>query len=289
MKFTTQFTALFLIATATLTFSCNQPEQSVQNTDKTSITKETIEYEIKVGRVAEAAIWAIPAVAVADILLSTRRDLGGDVGDIIFFSKPMDSKHGFLTANNVTPYTIASLTLKDGPIVVEVPAATDKVGYFGTIMDSWQLPVADVGASGDDKGKGGKYLLLPADYKGKVPAGYLIYYVNTNSVVLAFRPVAKDGVSDEDVAAYSQTLKSYKLADAANPPKNRYLDAFPKKWNTLPTFDYTFFNDLNDVIQREPVQERDKAMMGLLASLGIEKSKHFNPDPETKRAMMEGL
>ncbi len=69
----------------------------------------SIEYEVKVERAAEAVIWAIPAVGVADILVSTRRDLGGDVGDIIYFSKPMDSKHGFLTANNVTPYTIASL------------------------------------------------------------------------------------------------------------------------------------------------------------------------------------
>ena len=181
----------------------------------------SIEYAIKVERAAEAAIWAIPAVGVADILVSTRRDLGGDVGDIIYFSKPLDSKHGFLTANNVTPYTIASLTLKDGPIVVEVPAATDKVGYFGTILDAWQLPVADVGPTGDDQGKGGKYLLLPSDYEGEVPAGFLVYRLNTTSVSLAFRPVAKEGVSDEDVAAYSQTLKSYKLADAANPPKNR--------------------------------------------------------------------
>jgi hypothetical protein len=249
----------------------------------------SIDYEIKVGRAAEVAIWAIPAVGIADILAGTRRDLGGDVGDIIYFSKPMDSRHGFLTANNVTPYTIASLTLKDGPIVVEVPAATDNVGYFGTILDAWQLPVADVGPTGDDQGKGGKYLLLPADYKGEVPAGYLAYRLNTTSVALAFRPVAKEGVRDEDVAAYSQKLKSYRLADAANPPKNRYVDAFPKKWNTLPTYDFSYFTDLNEVIQKEPVQERDKAMMGMLASLGIEKGRPFNPDAETKQAMLEGL
>ena len=113
------------------------------------------------------------------------------------FRRPIDSKHGFLTANDVTPYTIASLTLKDGPIVVEVPAATDKVGYFGTILDAWQLPVADVGPTGDDQGKGGKYLLLPPDYKGKVPTGYRPYRVNTMGVALAFRPVPKEGVSNK--------------------------------------------------------------------------------------------
>ena len=84
-------------------------------------------------------------------------------------------------------------------------------------------------------------------------------------------------------------LKTYKLAEAAKPPKNRYVDAFPKKWNTLPTYDFTYFTDIDYFVQTEPVQERDKAMMGLLASLGIEKGKPFNPDAETKRAMTEGL
>jgi hypothetical protein len=249
----------------------------------------SIEYEMKVQRAAEAAIWAMPAVAVQDVLVATRRDLGGDEGDIVYLSHPMDSRHGFLTANDVTPYTIASLTIKDGPIVVEVPAGTDKVGYFGTILDAWQLPVADVGPSGDDQGKGGKYLLLPADYKGEIPVGYLVYRLKTTSLTLAFRPVASKGVSDEEVAAYAQTLKSYKLSEAGNPPKNRYLDAYPKKWNTLPTYDHTFFTDINNVIQKEPIQERDKAMTGILATLGIEKGKPFNPDAETRQALLEGL
>jgi len=51
----------------------------------------------------------------------------------------------------------------------------------------------------------------------------------------------------------------------------------------------TYFTDLNTVIQREPVLERDKAMMALLASIGIEKGKEFNPDAETKKALLEGL
>jgi hypothetical protein len=37
----------------------------------------------------------------------------------------------------------------------------------------------------------------------------------------------------------------------------------------------------------EPVNERDKVMMGMLASLGIEKGKPFAPDETTKRAMRQ--
>ncbi len=247
------------------------------------------EHEMAVQRACEAAIWGMPAVSIWDIALSTRRDLGGDIGDIVYFTKPMTVRHGFLTANNVTPYAIASLTCKDGPLVVEVPAAIDKASYFGTFVDAWQTPIADVGPPGDDKGKGGKYLFLPPGYEGEVPDGYLVYRPKTYSVNFAFRPVSKNGGTLEEAVAYAQTLKTYKLSEAENPPKTRFIDAFPKAWNTLPVYDITYFHDLNAVVQNEPVLERDKAMMGLLAGIGIEKGKSFKPDAEMTRALEEGL
>lgn len=257
-------------------------------TDK-STQNNSIEYEIKVQRACQSAIWAMPAVSAYDIELSTQRDLGAKFGDIVYFSQPMTSRHGFLTANNVTPYTVASLTCKDDPLVVEVPPAGKKASFFGTFVDAWQTPIADVGPPGDDKGKGGKYLFLPPDYSGKVPEGYLVYHPLTYSVNFAFRPVAKDGGTSEDQSNYAKTLKVYRLSEASNPPQTTFVDAFPKKWNTLPVYDETYFEDLNAVIQKEPILERDKAMMGILASIGIEKGKEFKPDAETKRALNEGL
>ncbi len=118
--------------------------------------------KIAVQRSCQAAIWAMPAVSTWDIAYATIRDLGGKVGDVVALSQPMTSKHGFLTANDVTPYAIAALTTKDGPLVVEIPPASDKTAFFGTFVDAWMRPVADVGPTGSDKGKGGKYLFLPA-------------------------------------------------------------------------------------------------------------------------------
>lgn len=99
-----------------------------------------IEYQMVVQRAAEAAIWAMPAVSVYDIELSIQRDLGGKFGDVAYFSKPMASRHGFLTANDVTPYVTSGLTCKDDPLVVEVPPAGEKVSFFGTFVDAWQTP-----------------------------------------------------------------------------------------------------------------------------------------------------
>lgn len=248
-----------------------------------------IGYQFKVQRTAEAAIWAMPAVSVYDIELSIQRDLGGQLGDVAYFSKPMTSRHGFLKANDVTPYVVGALSCKDGPVVIEVPPAGEKASFFGTIVDAWQTPLADVGPPGDDKGAGGRYLFLPPGYAGAVPEGYLVYRPQTYGVHFAFRPVAKNGGTHADQAAYAQRLKIYPLAAATNPPPTRFVNAYPKKWNTLPVYDLTYFQDLNTVIQREPVLERDKAMMALLAGIGIEKGKPFAPDAEMQQALLEGL
>lgn len=52
---------------------------------------------------------------------------------------------------------------KDGPTVIEVPPQLQ-----GLIDDMWHRPIADIGAAGPDKGKGGKHLFLPPDYEGEV-------------------------------------------------------------------------------------------------------------------------
>ena len=247
------------------------------------------EYEIAVQRATQVVIWAMPAVSVYDIEFSSQRDLGANFGDIVYFTQPMNSRHGFLTANDVTPYTVGSLTCKDDPLVIEIPPAGEKASFFGTVVDAWFTPLADVGPPGDDQGKGGKYLFLPPGYDGEVPDDYLVYRPLTYGIHFAFRPVAKNGGTSADQASYAQTLRVYRLSEAANPPPTTFVDAFPKKWNTLPTYDLTYFTDLNAVIQREPVLERDKVMMAMLATIGIEKGKEFNPDAQTKKALLEGL
>ena len=131
---------------------------------------ESIEYQIMVQRATQCAIWAMPAVSLVDFKKATLRDLGGDLNDVVYLTEPFGSQHGFLTANDVTAYAWSSMSTKEGPLVLEVPAASDKVSYFGTIVNAWQQPMEDVGPEpGADQGKGGKYLLLPpASVKTKI-------------------------------------------------------------------------------------------------------------------------
>jgi hypothetical protein len=241
-----------------------------------------------VNRACEAAIWGLPAVALYDIELALQRDAGAKPRTIGYMSAPMDSRHGFLTANDVTPYVFTGMPLNGKPHVVEVPPIGEKAQLFGSIVNAWQRPLVDVGPSGEDAGKGGRYLIVPPEYDGEIPSdGYMVVQSDTAAVHFAFRPVAINGGQMADQSVYAQTVKVYPLADpAATWP---FIDVYENPVNTLPVYDWTFFTDLNTAMQREMPLERDYAMTGLLASLGIIPGQPFEPDEETKVAMLDGL
>jgi len=155
-------------------------------------------------------------------------------------------------------------------------------------VNAWQRPLVDVGPSGEDAGKGGRYLIVPPEYDGEIPSdGYMVVQSDTAAVHFAFRPVAINGGQMADQSVYAQTVKFYPLADpAATWP---FIDVYENPVNTLPVYDWTFFTDLNTAMQREMPLERDYAMTGLLASLGIIPGQPFEPDEETKVAMLDGL
>ena len=118
---------------------------------------------------------------------------------------------------------------------------------------------------------------------------YLVFRPDTYSVNFAFRPVSQNGGTLEKAVAYNKRLKVYPLSAADNPPETTFIDAYPKEYNTLPVYNLSFFTDMNTVVQNEPVLERDKAMMGLLAGIGIEKGKPFKPGPVMTKALLEGI
>ncbi len=256
---------------------------------------QDVEYQMMVQRATQTAIWAMPATGMIDFLKGIRRDLGGDINDVVYLNKPFDSKHGFLTANDVTAYAWSSMTSEPGPLVVEVPAATDKVSYFGTIVNAWDSPIEDVGPSGADKGEGGKYLLLPPGYDGEKSKadleaeGYLVYETDTYQYGFSFRPRLYNGATDADAAEYAQQIKVYYLSEADNPPPTTYHEASEVPYDSLPYYNHTFFQDVNDWLQGNPVRPQDKVMVSFLKDLGIEKGKPFEPTERQLSAMDEGL
>ena len=132
-----------------------------------------LDYQLAYQRAIEAVIWSMPAISIREFQETAFRDYGVSWNDVVLWSKPAVPRHELLTANNQVPYMLTFLNLRQGPMVVEIPAAGAKAVLFGSFVDNWQAPIVDVGPSGEDEGRGGKYLFLPPGYSEPIPDGYL--------------------------------------------------------------------------------------------------------------------
>jgi len=231
------------------------------------------------SRAIEAVIWGMPA-ANYDLMLQPALKAGAKENEIIYWSRPVDWHNQTLTPNPDALYFMIFFNTKQaGPLVIDVPPADE--GSFAANIDTvWQMPLEDAGPYGADKGAGGKYLILPPGYTGTQPNGYIVVRSETFAGYALFRSnLASHGEADIAKAAkYGKRLKVYPLSQAANPPETRFTDAKDILYDSTIPYDLRFFQSLDRVVQTEPWQTRDKAMIDQLKSIGIEKGKPFNPD-----------
>jgi len=242
-------------------------------------TIEKIYDNLDRSRALQAYLLAIPIVNQAGMRDSMRK-FGPDNQTDVIWEDLVDSKTVELTANDNTIYSFIWLDTHKGPVVMEVPPMS-----LGAIDDFWYRWVTDIGITGPDKGKGGKYLVLPPGYKGEIPEGYFVVRPSTYGNWAPFRTFLVDGSTKPGVESVKRTLKIYPLADAANPPPVKFANASGIPSNFVFPTDYSFWNLLNDVIQEEPSEGSDPTTLGLFASIGIQKGKPFNPDSRMKKIL----
>src|SRR6516162_2019530 len=240
--------------------------------------------QVAYQRAFEATLWAMPAVAIYRFRVGLLGQPGMADNVIDAASGPLHTFAELITGNQVTPYIAAVSDLRNGPVVLEVPARTDKAVLYGQIVDAWQATIADVGPAGADKGQGGKYLLLPPNYTDPVPPGYIVLRSTSYRILYAFRSIQLEGATAADAYAYSKTLKLYPLSEAATPPPTRFVDGRPYPLHTLPFYDIRALKDIYDIASVEPVQPRDKVMMGMLAAMekGIVDAYYYMQNLDTK-------
>ena len=283
---------LVLILTA-----CNQTpkdnREKLDNTDTitTAFKPANIKEEILYQRGIEAAIWGMPAVNY-QLMYDALAKINGKDNQVVIWPKLLDWKNQTLTPNPDVIYLMPFFnTEKVGPVVLEIPPADNGV-FNGSIMTYWQNALEDVGPGGVDKGKGGKYLFLPPGYdKSKIPAGYIPLQSDTFRGYALLRSVLKSG-SAADVAAavaYSKRIKMYPLSEASKNPATIFVDASDKVYESNIPFDFNFYETLNKIVQSEPWLERDRVMIDPLKTIGIERSKPFNPDSRTKEILAQSV
>ena len=232
------------------------------------------------SRAVECMIMHTPAASLVGFRRGIR-EYGPDNETAIWWRERLDSRGLLLTGNTTVIYLFMWLDTHDGPLVIESPP-----GVLGIVDDFWFQYVGDVGNAGPDRGKGGKYLLLPPDYKGDIPEGYFILNSLTYGNWMALRGFAVDGSYDIPIKNL-QSLKVYPLADKNNPKPVQFHNISGKYINTLHAQDITIFEEINEVVQEENNSAWDIEALGLLASIGIEKGKPFAPDARMKKILEE--
>jgi len=237
--------------------------------------------------------------------LKGMQEIGVKDNEVLVFSELMDAKSLFLTANADTIYVLGSLDLTKGPVVIEAPPK-----FLGVVQDAWFRWVIDMGLPGPDRGEGGKYLIVPPDYKGELPeGGFFVARARTNTVMWFGRcflenhndpkPVAEMIRKYTKVYPYEPGGVGTSIADflagkarlgrITEPPPTVFHEGSGKAFNTIPPNDWTFYEMLNEVVQREPATSLDPELMGPIAAIGIVKGKPFKPDARMKKVMNEAL
>jgi len=244
-------------------------------------TTQRIYDNLDLQRATEAFLAALPIASMAAMETGVR-SFGPPNTTAILFEDLMDSRSLWLTANTVSIYQIAWVELGDEPMVLETPP-----NVLGLIDDAWFQYVADFGNAGPDKGQGGKFLLVPPGYEGTLPEGYHVARTNTYGNWVAWRGFQVNGSTRPAIDATKEKFRIYPLSQKDNPPQMNFINVSGTEHNTIHRMDFGYWEEVNETIQAEPSNGINPEIRGLLASIGIEKGKPFNPDERMKKILTD--
>lgn len=292
-----------LLILVIITFGCDQKEKEATSTSNNDSQSDNIVFsrlgdlKLESGYPSNEAIeklyderdfqracqihtWALPMIGFHALHVAQRDQLGVKDGDVALFFT-LEDKAGMLTPNVTTFYEFSFWNLEtQGPLVVDVPEGLTA----GGVLDLWQRPITDIGQTGPDKGAGGKYLFLAPGSKMVDAPGYRVFISPTVQIWFATRALDPDPVKAEEIL---RKFKLYSWNDRNKPNTTNFVPVNGRKWSSSHPTDINYFKMVTEAIQPEPVQPRDRVIYGMMASLGIEKGKPFQPDERLTKILNE--
>ena len=196
----------------------------------------------------------------------------------------MDSNPLFLTGNTDTVYALVMLDIeRDGPTVIEVPPGSGP----GTVDDAWFRFVVDLGGPGPDRGAGGTYLIVPAGYEGERPDGWFVAETPSAVNLVILRGFLVDGEPDAAAELFQTGVKVYPFSACDAQPLMEWTSISGAVMNTVHANDFRFYEEVAQVIAKEPIDVIDPETRGLLAAIGISKRRAFAPDDRMRRILTD--
>lgn len=252
-------------------------------------TAQALRDELLFQRATQAYLWALPLINTLGMKNGSEMVFGAGYNVLPIWKKRIDAKTLITTPNSDVIYAMGYVDLgKDGPLVFEAPP-----NLQGILSDFWQNPIpvdggrffGDIGLSGPDGGKGGKFLLLPPGYKGEVPAEHYVYRSGTNNVFIFLRLFYEDPKNLTSAVTLLEQSKVYPLHGEAKAKPMVFPDASGVPANMLPRSDGGVFDDLKRLVDSEGANIADPDGLGNLAAIGIIKGQPFNLDKHSRKIL----
>ena len=274
---------LALVAMAALATTASAQEFKFEAGYPTAESSHALYDEMDYQRAVQAYIWATPLLNSMGFRAGyakfgvTEKNL-----KIAIFPHSILPQHTIMTANQTTPYFFSMADLKlHGPVVAVVPPED----VMGSFVDFWHRALSDFGPVGPDRGKGGKYLLLPPGYDGEIPDGYHVVQSTSNIIWFYGRANSVKFKGDAAFDVFNK-LRLYPLSKAGSRSDEPQVVSIGKKeYNGDWPKDYAFWPTLHEAIHLDNIRQQDKIIYGYLRDLGITHGKPFEPDARQKRIL----
>ena len=182
----------------------------------------------------------------------------------------------FLTPNTETTYGTTFLDLRAwGPTVIEAPPQS-----LCVVDDFWFRYVADMGIAGPDRARAASTCSCRPATRGRCPTATSSTARPTFTNWVVFRALG-------GVPAMKQT-RIYPLAEAAARRTNEFINLAELSFNTVHANDFSFFEEVDEIVQEEPVEALDPERAGQLAAIGIVHGQPFAPDERLRGILDAG-
>ena len=249
----------------------------------TEKTVQKLYDELDFQRAVQAYLWALP-MASYGAMADEHIRLGCGSSAVLIADRSAEQQQLILTANQDTVYMSGVLDLRNGPMVMELPP-----GLLGTLNNIWQQPLCDLGGPfSPEQNRGGRFLVMPPGYDGSMPKFHFhIVESDTNIVVFYVRAVPQTRDDFPKLVDLMRTYRQYKLSEAAEPPRMKFILGSGKKINMLTNEGFAYFESLARYINENPPRPQDMAMLGMLETLGIAHGRPFEPSQRMQAILTE--
>ncbi len=250
----------------------------------TNDSAELLRDELYFQRAVQVYLWSLPAINMFAMKEGSEKIYGAGYNVLPVWKDRLNAKTQVTTPNSDCLYAMGYVNLaKDGPIVVEVPPQNQ-----GIFDDFYQRPLSgptiggktytgDFGYAGPDGGKGGKYLIVPWNYKGSAPKGYYLYRSRTNNVFVFYRGFFTDPKDLKPANALIAGTRIYPYGKKESATPMQFPNGSATPADLLFPHDGTYFDMLARFVDQETVDPADMDWRGMMAAIGIEKGKPFQP------------